>query len=124
MGKNRWKVAFVVPRYGAEIVGGAETLARGFARHLPPEKFAVEVITTCARDHHTWRNALPPGDEQDGDVTVRRFPVSARDVGRFLEVQQRMSEGLALDLDDEIAWLGGSVNSEAMYAFLDEERGC
>jgi len=121
MSADRWTVGFVVPRYGAEIVGGAETLARGFALNLPPERFAVEVVTTCARDHHTWKNVLPAGIAQDGPVTVRRFPVSPRDVGRFLEVQQRMSEGLPLELDDEIDWARGSVNSEDLYAFLGEE---
>jgi glycosyltransferase involved in cell wall biosynthesis len=116
-------VGFVVPRYGAEIVGGAETLARGFALHLPPERFAVEVLTTCARDHHTWKNALPAGVTEDGPVVVRRFAVSPRDVGKFLQVQTRMSEGLPLELDDEIDWARGSVNSEDLYEFLAEEHG-
>ena len=31
------KVAFVVPRYGPTIIGGAETAARAFAEHLVAE---------------------------------------------------------------------------------------
>jgi glycosyltransferase involved in cell wall biosynthesis len=121
--KESWSIAFVVPRYGAEIVGGAEALARGFAERLPSDRFAVEVLTTCARDHHTWDNVLAPGEERQGAVTIRRFPVSEREVGRFLAVQQRLSDGFPLDLDDELAWAAGSVNSESLLSFLDAERG-
>jgi glycosyltransferase involved in cell wall biosynthesis len=122
MPRERATLGFVVPRYGAEIVGGAETLARGFAEKLPADRFTVEVLTTCARDHHTWANVLPSGEERSGTVTVRRFAVSARDVGRFLAIQQRMSEGFSLELEEELAWVEGSVNSEDLYDYLDAER--
>jgi len=116
------RLAFVVPRYGGEIVGGAETLARGFAERLPADRYQVEVLTTCARDHHTWKNVLPPGEHELGGVLVRRFPVSPRDVVAFLAIQQRMSEGFPLDLEAELAWAAGGVNSEELYEFLARER--
>ena len=50
MTRGRPRVAFVVPRYGVDVVGGAETLVRGFAEHLAAEGHAVEVFTTCARE--------------------------------------------------------------------------
>ncbi|MGH7820607.1 MAG: glycosyltransferase family 4 protein, partial [Candidatus Binatia bacterium] len=117
------RIAFVVPRYGARIVGGAETLARSFAEHLPSDRFDVEVLTTCAVDHHRWANVLPAGEERAGGVTVRRFPVSARNVGEFLAVQQRISARLAVDLEEELAWIAGSVNSEDLYGHLEAEQG-
>ncbi|HSD10875.1 MAG TPA: glycosyltransferase [Candidatus Binatia bacterium] len=123
MPRDQLMLGFVVPRYGAEVVGGAETLARGFAEKLPADRFAVEVLTTCARDHHTWANVLPSGEERSGAVTVRRFPVSERDVGRFLAIQQRMSEGFPLELEEELAWAEGSVNSEGLYDYIAAERG-
>lgn len=121
MPRERLTVGFVVPRYGPEIVGGAETLARGFAERLPTERFEVEVLTTCARDHHTWENVLPAGVQRDGAVTVRRFPVSSRDIARFLSIQQRMAEGFPLTIEDELEWAAGSVNSEELYGYLIEE---
>jgi glycosyltransferase involved in cell wall biosynthesis len=116
-------LAFIVPRYGARIVGGAETLARSLARNLPADRYQVEVLTTCADNHHTWKNEHPAGVEEDGSVTVRRFPVSERDVSRFLEVQVRISEGYRVDLDDELDWISGSVNSEALYDWITNEGG-
>lgn len=123
MDSARMRLAFVVPRYGAEIVGGAETLARSFAEHLPPERFEVEVLTTCALDHHTWKNVLSPGVHRQGSVTVRRFAVSPRDVGEFLAVQEQISAGFPVSLDEELRWAAGSVNSEELYDFLRDESG-
>jgi hypothetical protein len=69
------KIAVVVQRYGADINGGAELHARYIAEHLARHA-AVEVLTTCATDYITWRNALPPGEEMVHGVKVRRFPVA------------------------------------------------
>jgi glycosyltransferase involved in cell wall biosynthesis len=68
------KLAFVVPRYGPEIIGGAETAARLLAEHLATRRhWSVEVLTTCARDFVTWENEYPAGEEQINGVLVRRF---------------------------------------------------
>jgi glycosyltransferase involved in cell wall biosynthesis len=68
------KVALVVQRYGRDVVGGSETLARHYARVF--SQFAdVEVLTTCAVDHITWRNRYPAGVASEDGIVVRRFPV-------------------------------------------------
>jgi len=43
-------------------------------------------------------------------------------VARFLAIQQRMSEGFPLELEEELAWAEGSVNSEDLYDYLHAER--
>src|SRR5262249_35517468 len=48
--------------------------------------------------------------------------VSARDVGRFLAIQQRISEGFPLEIEEELAWVTGSVNSQALYDYIDAEH--
>ena len=73
----RVRLAFVVQRYGTEVVGGAELHCRWIAEHLA-ERHQVEVLTTTATDYLTWENVLPAGVSQVNGVTVRRFPV-ARD---------------------------------------------
>ena len=49
------KFAFVTPRYGADISAGAEHACRLIAEHVC-ERHDVDVLTTCARDHRTWKN--------------------------------------------------------------------
>lgn len=68
------KLGVVPARYGADVVGGAETVLRELAHGMAERGWEVEVLTTCARDHYTWENELPAGVEQVGPVTVRRFP--------------------------------------------------
>lgn len=68
------KLAVVVQRYGAGILGGAETYAATLAGLL--SRFHdVEVLTTTARDYVAWRNEMSAGPCEENGVRVRRFPV-------------------------------------------------
>ncbi|HEV8308738.1 MAG TPA: glycosyltransferase family 4 protein [Methylomirabilota bacterium] len=116
------KVAFVVPRYGDGIVGGAETLTRGLAEHLAATGAAVEVLTTCARDHLTWKNAVRPGARAERGVTVRRFRVKPRNERRFDWLQRRILTGHRLSPEDERRWAEESVSSPDLFAHLVRHR--
>jgi len=77
------RIAFVVQRYGAEVLGGSEHLCR-----LVAERFSgnhdVDVLTSCARDYLTWKNEYPEGADRIRGVTVRRFATAAtRDIDAF-----------------------------------------
>lgn len=77
------KVAFVVQRYGTEILGGSEYHCRLVAEHLST-RHDVEVLTTCAREYTTWENAYAEGADRVRGVTVRRFPnAETRDLETF-----------------------------------------
>ena len=52
------KLAFIVQRYGTEILGGAEYLCRLIAERQSSHH-QVDVLTTCARDYITWKNEYP-----------------------------------------------------------------
>ncbi len=75
------RVAFAVPRYGPDIIGGAETAARLLAEHLVADQgWSVDVLTTCADDFVTWDDTYEAGSEVVNGVTVHRFrSVAGRD---------------------------------------------
>ena len=63
------KIAFVIQRYGLDVVGGSESLCRWTAEHLAND-FDIEVITTCAKDYITWKNEYSPGKEAINNINV------------------------------------------------------
>jgi glycosyltransferase involved in cell wall biosynthesis len=77
------KTAFIVQRYGTEILGGSEYHCRLIAEKLTA-RHDVEVLTTCARDYITWKNHYPEGTDRVRGVTVRRFAnARTRDIDAF-----------------------------------------
>jgi glycosyltransferase involved in cell wall biosynthesis len=98
------RIAFIVQRYGAEILGGAEYACRLTAERLAG-RHEVEVLTTCARDYVTWKNEYPEGSDRIRGVTVRRFAnAQARDIVAF----NRYSDWIynnPHDAADEMEWL-------------------
>lgn len=108
------RIAFVVPRFGAQIVGGAEMHAGQLAARLADDGNDVEILTTCAVDHHSWRNELPAGAERSGALTVRRYAVDERDLGIHGELERAIVLGLPLSREEELLWLRHGVSSSAM----------
>jgi glycosyltransferase involved in cell wall biosynthesis len=82
------KLACVVQRYGAEVTGGSERHCRVIAEHLAAHH-DVTVLTSCAQDYVTWRNAYAPGASQLGPVQLLRFPVARqRNLGRLADLSE------------------------------------
>ena len=99
------RIAAIVQRYGADIVGGAESLCRGVAEGLVGRGHEVEVMTTCARSYQTWANSFPEGVEDLGGVLVRRFQVEeGRDMASFNAASERLF-GHPHTIDDQRNWV-------------------
>lgn len=98
------KFAFITPRYGAEIGTGAEHAARLLAEQVAG-RHDVDVLTTCARDPHTWKNDYPEGSDRVRGALVRRFAVNqSHDDAAFKQLSDRLadpSHGRA----DELEWV-------------------
>jgi glycosyltransferase involved in cell wall biosynthesis len=72
------RIAYVVPRYGTEVLGGAEYGARMLAERLVLLLgWNVEVLTTCALDARTWADEYPEGAVDLNGVRVHRFRSAA-----------------------------------------------
>jgi len=108
-----------VPRFGRDVVGGAETLVRHLATRALPPGWTSEVATTCASDHVNWRNDLPAGESRDAGVRVIRFPVDPRDERRHAEAHRLVVEGRASYVD-ELEWLSSGAWSAQLGGFLEE----
>jgi len=112
------RVAIVVPRYAPDVLGGAETLARGFAEEAAHRGWTVEVWTTCARSHYTWKNVYPAGREVNHGVVIRRFPVTLRDRSHLVKMEARLSSLGALPVAEQYAWLSSGAHSPHLYGHV------
>ena len=120
---EKMRLAVVVPRYGRDLWGGAELHGRWLAHRLAGAGHAVDVLTTCATNHWSWANDLPPGVETDGSVRVVRFRATARDLGIHGELDRALFIGFTLSRDEELLWLRHGGSSEEMEDHLRAHRG-
>lgn len=119
---KRYRIGFVVPRYGEEILGGAETFVRCLAEQLVAEdRVDVEVLTTCVRSHITWQNELPPGKSMIQGVPVHRFLTDpkVRNEQRYEELHRRLIQRELLPVDEQYEWFDHNAHSPQLYAYLE-----
>ncbi len=113
------KVAVVSPRlHEPGTVGGAETLLHSLALDAVALGHEVELLCTCAKDHRTWANELPPGSFERDGMTVRRFPVDPRDMDAWARVQIALQNGEEVSDAEAVAWLENSVNARELVGRL------
>jgi glycosyltransferase involved in cell wall biosynthesis len=113
------RVALVVQRYGHEVNGGAETLARRIATLLAPH-VDLTVLTTCALDYRTWANHFDAGETVHDGVRVRRFPVDhPRKPAAFDELSAR---AYARAEDATLGWEWMRAQGPVTSALIEELR--
>jgi len=118
-------LALILPRYGKNLGGGAETLGKALIEklHQLPAGHQLrferlEVWTTCAQDHRTWENHFSPGMTIENELPVHRFPVDSRDIDRFIELELAIQKGHPLSIEEQLDWLRHSVNSTKLYEHI------
>ena len=112
------RAAFVIPWFGQDLVGGAEQHIFQVATRLAKRGHRIEVLATCCRSFpDDWQeNQLREGVSEECGVTVRRFPVSLRDVAAFERANREL-----LELNDRPKPIGVCpVTEGAARAFVEE----
>ena len=115
-------LGFVIPWYGDNIGGGAESLCRSLVKLLKASDHEVEVLTTCVREFRSdWNiDHHPPGVSIEGGVQVRRFPVRVRDTEAFDAANRRLLDGQSLSPEQEELFFWNSINSPALYDYIEK----
>lgn len=116
------RVALVVPRYGTEVLGGAETVARELAQRIAARGLAIDVLTTCAVDHYTWANEYPPGTTEIEGVVVHRFPVERGKGEARRRLGPLVAAGIPISVDEQERWVNDGFRSARLFHYLLAEQ--
>ncbi|HEX7793834.1 MAG TPA: glycosyltransferase family 4 protein [Vicinamibacterales bacterium] len=117
------RLACVVHRYGTDFAGGSEAHCRHVAERLAAHH-DVTILTTCAKDHITWRNEYPAGDTEINGVPVRRFSVARqRSLNRFKDASDIAFSGNASQ-DEQVEWFReNGPDAPELIAYLKDHGG-
>lgn len=78
------RLTFVTPRYGKEIVGGAEyAIAQLAANCVRYGDVEAEILTTAAGDERTWSKKYEEGNEFIDGIKIQRFANEPIDRNEF-----------------------------------------
>jgi glycosyltransferase involved in cell wall biosynthesis len=118
------KIAFVIPWYGENIPGGAETECRTTAENLQKAGFEVEILTTCVKDFLSDWNTdyFKEGVYQVNHIPVRRFSVRKRDTVLFDSINYKLMRNQKISIKEEEIFIQEMINSDNLNIYI-RERG-
>ncbi len=120
------QITLVVPWYGDDTTGGAETQARNLARALHAQGSAVAVWASTGRDsfHPTATAHYPAGHSTLDGIPLWRFRPSlpdARGIPHFFAQHPHLLPPLAYP-KHELDLLGSLLSSDELYAAIVREQ--
>ena len=116
------KIAFIIPWYGENIPGGAETECRTTAENLQKAGIEVEILTTCAKEFSSDWNTdyYNEGVYQVNHITVRRFSVRKRDTALFDSINYKLMLNQKISIKEEEIFIHEMINSDNLYTFIQD----
>ena len=115
-------LTFVIPWYGNELMGGAETLCKRTAENLK-DKINVEIFTTCSKEFLSdWSNFYTEGKYDVNDVTVKRFKVDPRNIPLFDSINYKLINKISLSREEEQIFIKNNINSSTMMDAIKSEK--
>ncbi|MCX6017987.1 MAG: glycosyltransferase family 4 protein [Chloroflexi bacterium] len=116
------RLAFVTPRYGPEILGGAESLIRNTAERLAQRGHHVEVFSTHVTNLVTWEDAGGARTEHIHHVLTHRYPVHWVNHDRYDALHGLLLGHNTLTPDEQMDWLAAGPHSAPLYETLRRRK--
>ena len=124
-GSEEGTLAFVPPRFGSDVVGGAEAVVAETAVALAARGWDVEILTTCARDHYTWANSLPRRAKVPrarGHRSDDSQPSRPRRNKRGDQIGGRILAREAVPIQDQQVWMNSGLRVPDLWHHLLDHR--
>lgn len=116
-------ITFVLPRYGKEVVGGAEGAARSFAEKLAALGVRTKVLTTTALSIDTWEHHFEVGTTEIDGVVVHRFKPELGRSRSFPELSEKvlfLPSSTPMDLCTKWVEAQGPVSNDLLEAIASD----
>ena len=120
---RKGRLGLVPARFGPGLAGGAEIVLAQMARRLLARGWEVEILTTCALDHHGWENLLPAGKAMEDGMLDRRFPTVTTPGPERVQLDQAILSGASLRLHEQQRWMNAGMRSPELFHYLLDLAG-
>lgn len=114
------KIGIVTPRYGVDVLEGAESGICGWAEQLAARGYTVEALTTTTIDMVNWGDHTSPGVEHLNGVTIRRFHTSSVDNRPFHALRLKVDRGERPRFCEEERFMESNLRSADLERFIAE----
>ncbi|MBV9099442.1 MAG: glycosyltransferase family 4 protein [Candidatus Dormibacteraeota bacterium] len=115
--KRFGKIGIVSARYGASVVGGAETVLRELALGLRRRGFDIEVLTSNATDLYTYRPDLAEGVSDEDGIPVHRFRAVPAQRGAD-PIGHNILSGNYVSVADQLVWMNTGPRCPGVFQHL------